>query len=613
MPAMTYLWRHPHTGVYYFRRAVPNPLRIALGKTMVKKSLGTKNVAEAKRRAHPLAVQTEAEFEAARKHQAAPIRTELTDREMAFLVDAYHHQLLAADDAARIDGSGEDDNLYKTIKAQVEAEGGTAGFSDKKATVVVGLSPRAYEKRTETLEIVLPGLREKLARGDSASTAFDVDVFLEIHGIKLDTGSASYRRLCFEFLRTAVRATEAMVQRHGGELVDTPAAPAPPVNGSSAKPAPDGLDLQSMFDNWVAERKPSPKTVLDFTTAVRRFIELHGNLPVHEITKSYIRTYKAALQRLPRALPGEMRQMKLPQLLQRLDTMPAAEGTTLSAGSINKAVGALQTVFHWVSNQGYLDDYPNWSNPAADMKMRDPAEEEGGRLPYDPEDLKVIFNSPVYRDGERPRAGGGEAAKWLPLIALFSGARLEEIGQSLVADVKNDDGVHYLDINTLDRQAGKRVKNLSSRRKLPLHPELLGCGLLDYVEARRRAGDKRLFPELRPSVSGQVTGNWSKWWGRYTDDLGIADPRKVFHSFRHTFKRTCRSARIEEELHDALTGHTSASVGRRYGGGVPLEVLAEEIAKVSYKGLDLSHLHSVPHASGSAKGHPTGLGARQIS
>ena len=136
------------------------------------------------------------------------------------------------------------------------------------------------------------------------------------------------------------------------------------------------------------------------------------------------------------------------------------------------------------------------------------------------------------------------------------------------------------------------MKNLSSRRKLPLHPELIRCGLLGYVEDRRRAGGERLFPELRPSVSGQVTGNWSKWWGRYTDGLGIIDPRKVFHSFRHAFKDACRSARIEEELHDALTGHTSASVGRGYGNGVPLEVLAEEITKVSYKGLDLSHLHA---------------------
>lgn len=160
-----------------------------------------------------------------------------------------------------------------------------------------------------------------------------------------------------------------------------------------------------------------------------------------------------------------------------------------------------------------------------------------------------------------------------------------------VSDIRREDGTAYLDINTLDRRAGKRVKNKSSRRKLPLHPELLRCGLLAYVEERRRNGDDRLFPDLRPSVSGQVTGNWSKWWGRYTDDLGITDPRKVFHSFRHSFKRACRAARIEEELHDALTGHTSASVGRRYGDGVPLEVLAEAIVKVDYKSLDFSDLH----------------------
>jgi hypothetical protein len=38
-------------------------------------------------------------------------------------------------------------------------------------------------------------------------------------------------------------------------------------------------------------------------------------------------------------------------------------------------------------------------------------------------------------------------------------------------------------------------------------------------------------------------------------------------------------------------GHTTVSVGRKYGSGVPLDVLAEAVAKVSYKGLDLSHLH----------------------
>src|SRR5689334_2866272 len=66
--AMTYLWRH-QSGVYYFRRAVPDDIRAIIGKTMVKQSLGTKDVAEAKRRAHPIAIQTDADFRSARERR----------------------------------------------------------------------------------------------------------------------------------------------------------------------------------------------------------------------------------------------------------------------------------------------------------------------------------------------------------------------------------------------------------------------------------------------------------------------------------------------------------------------------------------------------------------
>ena len=36
----------------------------------------------------------------------------------------------------------------------------------------------------------------------------------------------------------------------------------------------------------------------------------------------------------------------------------------------------------------------------------------------------------------------------------------------------------------------------------------------------------------------------------------MEDGGKVFHSFRHTFKRMARDAGLSEEMHDALTGHT---------------------------------------------------------
>lgn len=591
---MTYLLRHAKTGVYYFRKAVPDELRSMIGKTAIKKSLGTKDVSEAKRRAHSVAAGVEAEFERARATLGAPVQSHLSDAEIEGLAGSYLHHLLAQDEHIRINGDGSD-ALYLDVKRQVEAAGGIVAFSDEDATSTVGMSARLFDKKAEALEWTAPALKAALARGDTTIVADEVDEVLAVSGIKLDKTSDAYRKLCFACLKASVKATEAMIERHQGEVVETPPEPPAPVTGGFSAPTQDGMDLQVLFSKWLEERKPPKKTVLDFTTTVRRFAELHGNLPVCEITKQHVRAFKSALGRLPRSLSREMRKMTMSELLERLGRSPAPEGATLKSGSINKHISALHTVFRWIEQQGYLDDYPNWSNPAANMKMHDPAGEEENRLPYDADDLTLIFSSPVFRSDERPRGGGGEAAKWLPLVALVSGARVEEIGQALVSDVKEHDGILYLDINTLDKQAGKRVKNKSSRRKLPLHPELLRCGLLTYVDQRKRDGGVRLFPDLRPSVSGQITGNWSKWWGHYTDALGITDPRKVFHSFRHTFKRACRAAHIEEELHDALTGHTSASVGRKYGSGggdgVPLEVLHEAIAKVSYRGLDLSHLH----------------------
>ena len=55
------------------------------------------------------------------------------------------------------------------------------------------------------------------------------------------------------------------------------------------------------------------------------------------------------------------------------------------------------------------------------------------------------------------------------------------------------------------------------------------------------------------------------------DPCGILQSTKVFHSFRHTFKRRTRDAGLYEELHDVITGHANKdSVGRDYSRGSPL-------------------------------------------
>ena len=97
--------------------------------------------------------------------------------------------------------------------------------------------------------------------------------------------------------------------------------------------------------------------------------------------------------------------------------------------------------------------------------------EKKARVSFDLEDLRKIFNAPVFREQERPIAGAGEAAYWRPLIALYAGARLTEIGQLRVQDIKRESGIDYFDISDEGEDAG--IKMLSSRRRVPIHAELV--------------------------------------------------------------------------------------------------------------------------------------------
>jgi integrase len=218
------------------------------------------------------------------------------------------------------------------------------------------------------------------------------------------------------------------------------------------------------------------------------------------------------------------------------------------------------------------------------------------RQPFSLSDLQAIFSSPVYANGERPKGGRLEAAYWLPLLGLFTGARLEEIGQLRVSDVQrkeypDQDGKMlsgwFLHITgaTDDKGQDNRIKNAASERLIPLHPELERLGFIAYVE--KLADQKgRVFPDLKANVFGRLTAKWGEWFGPYMRNVcGITDKRKVFHSFRHTFKDYTRRARIAEGIQRQLMGHAGKDVADDYGSGYDLHSLSEAMATYRVPGL----------------------------
>ena len=156
---------------------------------------------------------------------------------------------------------------------------------------------------------------------------------------------------------------------------------------------------------------------------------------------------------------------------------------------------------------------------------------------------------------------------------------MEELGAIETADVKTEGDISYFDLTERD------LKTHTSKRKVPLHPAMATLGFLDYVADRVKAGDRYLFPELPhdPADALKSTRQYSKWFGLWCDANGFTDPDQNFHSYRHTFKRACRSAGLGEEVHDLLTGHVgSGGVGRGYGAGAELQMLADAIKKVEF-------------------------------
>jgi integrase len=263
---------------------------------------------------------------------------------------------------------------------------------------------------------------------------------------------------------------------------------------------------------------------------------------------------------------------------------------------VNKLLGGVQAVALWGRDNGSVPEDQPWSDPFSRMRLD---EDEPEREPWDIGELRTLFSSAIYTKLARPAGGRGEAAYWLPLLGLYTGARQGELAPLTVASVAKDEATGVSTIAIVEDEArGVRLKTASSRRIVPIHPELHRLGFLQLVEACRqdRGSGAALFPLLKPGPRGGYAEGWSKWFGRYIRNIGISNKARVFHSFRHSFKDALRAAGVGEDVNDAITGHSGGGVGRSYGAKdvvrrFGLRQLSDAVAKAEYPGLDLSHLY----------------------
>ena len=299
--------------------------------------------------------------------------------------------------------------------------------------------------------------------------------------------------------------------------------------------------------------------------SLRDLFELMGDMPIAAFDVHQARLLKDRLSRCPQyfGLRPEFKGKTLLQVVESGSTYKAVTAVT-----VNNRLRKLSAFLNWCKANGYIMD-----NPLAGLKVMTGSAKEA-RLSFDSHDLTTLLNLDALRSEARKHPW----RYWLPLLGRTTGARLEELCQLRVNDFIQQQGNQCIRID--DSQDGQNLKNSSSRRVLPIHPALVKLGLLLHVESIQATGADRLFPELE-AVRGKLGHAPSKWFGRYKIKQGITDPKKTFHSFRHTLIDELRDAGVQDSLIKRIVGHEDSSVTFGiYGSRTPLRAMAEALSHV---------------------------------
>ena len=373
-------------------------------------------------------------------------------------------------------------------------------------------------------------------------------------------------------------------------------------------------NLREALDAYVKAKTLtwSAASAKDIPPQVRQFVEIvreleHGrDIRVDELSREHIRSYFDTLKHLPCRLCGQ-RQFAGKGWLQLADMGRSGQiERLLSVKTMEVRQTNVRSFVNWceLEYRGAVQaKYVNSGFPKV-LSDKDIRRKGVKREAFTQDELKALFGDM----GKYVQATEGVPSRfWVPLIALYSGMRLEEICQLHLSDIVKVDGVLCFSINEESGGSGyvKHVKSSAGIRKVPVHPHLWDeLGLKKFVASRwtktpeEKYTSTLLFPDLQERVNAvnhatvKLGSALTHWFTRYRRSVGVGGQHgepstKAFHSFRHTvIEYLHKEARVDLSMLQAVVGHEMVDMGvtENYAGDWPVKtLLTDVISRLDWK------------------------------
>lgn len=538
----------------FYRVDVPKELRPILGKREIRRSLGTSDPVEIRRRKLEVEREIQAVFDTARRrlNPSMPRPDELR----AAVIEHYRDLLSRDLDDRQIRGDGREALLggipYVLVLDEPFDEWQARRLNERDAL------KRGLARRQIPLEIANRALGLASDRGWAIAP-----------------GDEEFRHLCEMLVEAEREAHRRADERDEGDYYGAPATPllartVPLPLGDQAVPT-----LMEAFEQYAATKTDVQASHLAADRSKLAVMDLYlgGSAPVTAITKRRFGDFLTAMRDWPvRASHDGLDGRSFAEIVEQ---GRRAGRAAISPKTVNEYRNAVSRLVRYLAHRDLIEGFDT-----SGLTIRYDRQKRTYR-PFTSAELKAIFGAPIFQGVRSTRflhSPGNHLAfdwrSWAQLVALHSGMRLGEILQLHLADIREQQGIWVFDVTEYAEEGDQKlVKSRAGRRIVPVHSVLLDQGFLEFVEWQKTKGAARLFPNVKRYGNNRFS-KASSWFTEHHRRCGIdkSDRRCGFHSFRSSFITALAVADYLEHEYQPLVGHEVGSVTRGYRGVPELSV-----------------------------------------